>query len=290
MSLLDQAQSAADYTDHTVDNGGQFNNEPPAAGPTTARFVGYVEIGSRAQRAYQGQEKPPADEVRLYFELLGKKHRKEVGEGDDKRTVGRVMNLFPITIKTGDKAKFRKLFNKMAYGRSDIKHMAAMLGEGFKVTVVNTEKEVDGKKRTYSNLTDSEGNWLVGAPVAEVTTEDGEIETKPLPVPEATVPLKLLLWDNPTKEQWDSIFIDGTRTVKDKDGEREVSKNWLQEDIVENALNFEGSPLQSLLAGVADLTLDPEPEEEPAEDEQKEEPKEQAPSEDVDDILDELDL
>jgi len=72
--------------------------------------------------------------------------------------------------------------------------------------------------------------------------------------------VKLLLWHAPTMEQWNSLFIDGSRTFKDEKGvERTVSKNWLQEDIVQNALNYEGSALQALLGGVGSLDLDPTP-------------------------------
>jgi len=74
-------------------------------------------------------------------------------------------------------------------------------------------------------------------------------------VPEATIPLRLLLWDQPTTEQWDSVFIDGTRTVKRDGIEVQESKNWLQQDIVENALDFGGSPLEIMLNGIDNLEL-----------------------------------
>jgi hypothetical protein len=85
-----------------------------------------------------------------------------------------------------------------------------------------------------------------------------------LPVPEPTLPLRLLLWDTPTKEQWDSVFIDGTRMVKNEAGEEvEESKNWLQRDIVTAALNFGGSPLEQMLNGVEDLEMAGDVAEEP---------------------------
>ena len=67
----------------------------------------------------------------------------------------------------------------------------------------------------------------------------------------------LMLWDFVTKEQWDSIFIDGTVMRKKEDGtEEEVSKNWLQLDIMQKATDFEGSPLHDLLDGLGGLTLE----------------------------------
>lgn len=255
-TLIAQAHNTEGLEDQTdVSSGGDFEYEVPPAGPTPARFIGYVEVGKRKQRPYQGKEKPDADELRLYFELNGPKHKREVEvDGEDKTFTN--MLAVKVTKKLSDKATFHKLFNKMTYGRDSITHMANMLGEGFLVTVEHAEEKnpKEGQKpRTFTNIRDKDGNWLIGAPSY---TDPISSETHDVPVPEATQPLKLLLWDNPTQEQWDSIFIDGTRTVKDDKGvEKEVSKNWLQEDIVSNSQNFEGSALQALLGGVGDLTM-----------------------------------
>jgi hypothetical protein len=136
------------------------------------------------------------------------------------------------------------------------------LGEGFLIDIVHNEVEAQGDKpkRTFANMKDADGNFLIGAPMYQTDPLD-DTTLQPIPVPAPTSPIKLLLWNAPSTEQWASIFVDGTRTVKNEKGEeREVSKNWLQEDIVQNAVNFEGSPLQSLLGGVADLNLDLNPE------------------------------
>lgn len=256
-TLVAQAkQSTENLEDQTkVSEGGNFEYEPPAAGPTPARFIGYVELGKRKQRPYQGKEKPDAEEVFLFFELNGKKHVKEVETDEGKKTFTNILRV-KVTKKLNSKAGFTKLFNKMVYGRDGITHMAQMLGEGFLVTVVHNEVEKDGKKRVYANLKDADGNWMVAAPMYQTDPLDPDT-LQPLPVPEVTQPVKLLLWDAPTQEQWDSLFVDGTRTVKGEDGqEREVSKNWLQEDIVQNAVNFEGSALQAMLGGIGDLNLE----------------------------------
>ena len=252
-SLIAAAQSAtADLQDQTqVSEGGSFERETPPAGPTPARFVGYVEVGKRKQRPYQGKPKPDAKEVRLYFELNGPKHQRKVEVEGEERTFTNVVSE-KLVIKLNDKAGFTKLFRRMTYGRDGITHMAQMLGQPFLITVVHNTKEKDGKKVTYANIRDAEGTFTVGAPMY---TDPMSGESIPVPVPEATVPLKLLLWDAPSKEMWDSIFIDGTRTVKRDGVEVEESKNWLQEDIVQNAVDFEGSALQALLGGLGDLSL-----------------------------------
>ena len=60
---------------------------------------------------------------------------------------------------------------------------------------------------------------------------------------------QLFLWNSPTMEQWESIFIDGT-TQEGK------SKNYIQEKI-QKATNFVGSPVERLLmsGGVSLPTL-----------------------------------
>lgn len=241
-----------------------FEREVTPAGPTPARFIGYVELGKRKQRPYQGKEKPDAPMVRLTFELNGKKHRNSF-EKDG--VTQEFTNTISVTIakKMSDKAVFWKLFKRMVAGRDGITHMAQMLGEGFMITVVHNEAEKDGKRVVYANIRDAEGTWTVGAPYMTVPDEDGEPVTKAVPVPEVTKPLQCLLWDNPSKEMWDSIFIDGTYTKKDGDKEVEVSKNWLQEDIVANATDFIGSPLEEIVAGLSELSLENDPVEAPEE-------------------------
>jgi hypothetical protein len=251
-ALFAQAKAVVSDEDQTVDNSGiEFGPHP--AGLTQARFIGYVECGNRPQ-SFEGQAKADAQEVRMYFELNGKKHRNEV----DGKVFTNVQSE-RLTKKFGDKATFRKLFNKMTYGRPGITHMKDMLGEDFLITIQhNTVPAADGKKaKTFANMRDGEGTWLIQGPFQTVMNDDGEEVRKAFPAPAMTQPAKLLLWDNPSKEQWDSLFIDGTRETKDDKGNvTQVSKNWLQEDILTKATDLQGSALEALLGGVADLTLD----------------------------------
>lgn len=290
-ALINQAKNTENLEDHTkVPKHGDFERIVAPAGPTPARFVGYVETGLRPQRPYRGQEKPDAEEVRLYFELNGKAHKREVEGDGETKTFTNVISV-KLTKKLGDRAGFTKLFRKMTYGRDSITHMAQMLGEAFIITIVHNEEKnpKEGKEpRTFANMKDGDGNWLIGAPRYQKDPLDPE-SWADVPVEEPTVQIKLLLWDAPSQEQWDSIFIDGTRTIKNEKGEEvEVSKNWLQEDIVSNAKNFADSPLAAMLGGVSELTL----EEDVIDDEPEEEVKEPAeekpatePAGDPDDIL-----
>lgn len=254
-ALLAQVQGAA-LQDQSKAEAGGFKVEIAPAGATPARFIGYVELGKRPQE-FEGTKKADAPEVLLVFELNGPKHKRDVVvDGVTKVFTNRI--TIQTSIKLNEKAAFYKLFQAMRYGRDGITHMAQMLGEAFLVTVVH-KKSKDGKK-TYANLRDDNG-WTVRAPRYQADPLD-DTSWKDLPCDAPTQSLQLLLWDNPTKEQWDSIFVDGTRTVKRKNDageeiEVEESRNWLQSSIVHNATNFEGSPLQDLLSGLGGLDLEP---------------------------------
>src|SRR5690606_11965873 len=116
-----------------------------------------------------------------------------------------------------------KLFNKLQYGRADKKHIAQMLGEAFILEVFHNKSE-DGKK-TYVNL-DKDGEYGIQAPfIIDPLTE----ERKDITVPAHIRPLRIFLWDFPNKETWDSLFIDGTRTMKVDGKDVEVSRNYVQE-------------------------------------------------------------
>lgn len=270
-ALLQQAQAA--QTDQTA-TPVAFAYEPPAAGKAMARFVGYIEVGKRKQRDYMGEPRSPEPSVLLCFELNGKKHMKEYKEGEGLKPT---LLYETLTLKLGDKASFKKLFNKMRGSREDVKNMAQLLNEPFLLTIEhNVVKGKDGEKdRTYANIKDKDGSWLVGPPVIE-DPMSGEVTV--LPVPEAQTPLRLLLWDNPTKEQWASLFVDGERTVKDKDGnESTVSNNVLQKRIVKEAVDFDGSALQDLLVGLGDLTLE-DSDDDLLDDEKQDEPEDKPDS------------
>ncbi len=248
MSLMDQARASTnDQTKTTV-----FENDIPPAGKTFARFVGYVEVGKRPQKAFQGKPKADCREARFTFELNGPKHCREVEIEGEMKQITNVIGI-KMTIKTAENSGFIKLFGKMTYGRDGIENFPQMLGEGFLIDIVHAPgKDRDGKDVTYANMKDADYNYLIGAPQMSNPATN---ELMTFDIPEMTIPLRLLLWDQPTNEQWQSVFIDGTRTVKRDGLEVQESKNWLQQDIVENALDFAGSPLEIMLNGVDGLEM-----------------------------------
>lgn len=247
LSIAELAALAAKTEDQNeTTSGGDFTREIAPAGPTIMRFIEYIELGSHPQKPYKGKEKPDCDMVRLAFELNSPKHIREVEVEGGKKKFANVMYV-TLAKKFGEKAGFKKLYNKMKYGRDGIEHMAQMLGEGFQGEVIHNTVGEGADQKTYANLSTDDGSWTLKAPVyVDPITE----VTQKLPIPEPLNPLKLFLWKNPQKSGWDSLFIDGTRTVKDAKGvEREESKNWLQERI-KSAKDFHGSPLETMLSGV----------------------------------------
>jgi hypothetical protein len=254
MSKFAQAAAAAvkdgKVNEADFEGGGEFTYEPPVEGPCVARLVSVIEIGNHPQRPYNGQDKPPAPEIIFQFELLGKKHRKEITVKDEAGSDTKKI-VYPIitermTVKAGPRAGYIKLLEALRYGRKEMTHPAMMIGEAFILTIIHGDNGKEGKeKRIYANIKDGAGIWKVGAPVR--VNEEGE--TEPLKAPPATVEESALLWDAPDMDQWNSLYIPGSRTKKVDGKEQEVSKNWLQET-VKSALNFEGSPVATLVATV----------------------------------------
>lgn len=210
------------------------------AGMAMARLIEYVELGPQPQ-SFNGKPKPDCEEVRVAFELFGG-NGKYTYTNADGETVNDVISWRGAK-KLNPKSQFFKLMKKMVYGRDGITHMAQMLGEAFLLEVKHRTSEKDGKETVYANIFgDSECNIM--APVQnDVLTG----ESHPISVPEPTRPFRCFIWKNPTPECWESIFIDGSRTVKDGDKEVEKSNNWMQEMLLASPA-FAGSALEAMLA------------------------------------------
>lgn len=254
--------------------GGDYEREVPPAGVCYSRFIEYIECGKHPA-SYEGKPKAPAARTRLLFELLTAVPKRDasgaVVKGEDGKPI-MIPNIKEVEVEGGkkkfanqisieltesqsDKSGFYKLFKAMQYGRENITHFAEMLGEAFKVEVVHSVPKTD-KDPVYANVFTKERGWLVQSPFMEKTDpETLEVERVDMSskVPQAISPIRLFLWDYPDNGSWDALFIDGTKTVKDKDGkDSEVSKNWLQEKIM-SAVNYGGSPLEQMLGKVDNL-------------------------------------
>lgn len=245
------ANKAAE-TDNHDRKGADFERELPQAGKTIARFVEYIELGKQPRKPWKGQAREPADEVRITFELLGTKQKNVKTVKREDGTEFEVAQRISLRMNKSmnDKASFKKLYKKMKAGRSEITNMAQMLNEVFIVTIFHTIDE-ETKKPKYANLTpEAGGEFAVEPPYIEDPMTG---QRKTYTCREAVGELKLFLWDVVTKDTWDSLYIEGTREVKDDKGQtKTVSKNWLQ-GLIMSATNFKGSPLDVLLAGAEEL-------------------------------------
>ena len=244
-ALVNEAKAAKNNNDQTEEQ--KFSREVTPAGQTPARFISYIEFGKQARKPYQGQEKQPALEARLTFELMGSKHLVEFEVNGDKVTRRNTIGTGAMIVSSSSKAGFFKLLTKMKSGRDSVKHFGDMLGEAFMINVVHNESKGDDKK-VYANMKDANG-WLIG-PCVAFNAASGETEDVKCSDPIGA--MQFLNWLDPTKLQWDSIFIDGTYE-KTVDGVKtEVSKNWLQERCLA-AVDYSGSALEALLSGTSDL-------------------------------------
>ena len=254
LAMAAAAAAIAPNMNEAQQGGGGGDYTPPAEGIARARLVGYIETGIHEKNV--GAGKPPVQkpQVKLIFELSGPNHQPKVLE-DGTKLPHRI--TVDENYSLNEKANFYKLFRRMNW-KGTATHMSQLLGEAFLVTIKHKVTGEGDKKRTYANIRDDAG-YTVQPPRYVDPLSNQPVE---VPVDPPISALRLFVWNAPTellKPMWDSLFIDGHRTVKDDKGvERQVSKNWLQEDIVQNALNFEGSALQALIGGIGDLDMTPD--------------------------------
>lgn len=221
------AQTAENMNEATKGGGGRLLPE----GYAFARLVEYVEFGKQPQE-FNGKAKEPALEVQLGFALWGEGYQNEDGSPY-------VIRPWPFAISRNEKAKAYKLFKAMNW-KGDKTAFPQLIGAAYLVKIVHN-KDREGKVRSSMDL-----NSIL-PPLDPVTKA-------PYPIPEAReADLRFFLWNYPTLEGWDSLYVDG----KWDDGR---SKNRVQETIV-SALDFPGSPIELLLkqAGKAIPTPAPAP-------------------------------
>lgn len=232
------AKAVAEGADQTKATVGGGDYTPPAAGPALVRFVGYVEVGKQ-KGSYQGKE-TVKDKVWLIFELVGKRHAVADGQQPHRVTIKETYSL-------NEKANFFKLLQRMNY-RQDAEHMVQLLGSGFKAEVVH-DKWTDrlGKERIDVQLRTSSG-YTIAPPRKE--DEDSETGWVDVAVPPAQSSLRCFLWNQADMNQWASLFIEGEYPErKNEKGEVTApakSKNVLQHAVM-SAVNFQGSPIHTLL-------------------------------------------
>ena len=188
-------------------------------GYAVARMCTYIELGKQPQE-YQGKAKAPADEVRIGFRLYG---------GPENCYDGRFISTFDLALSNNTKAGAKKLFERLNWDKSLV-HIAQALGKAF---LVKIEIHQNATTKKESNRLNIDGILPPIEPVSRQPFQVPELEEKEL---------TYFFFDHPTKETWDSLFVDG----KWDDGK---SKNTIQEKIM-TALNFQGSVVEQMIAGI----------------------------------------
>jgi len=243
------AEKGENQTEATAAGGGTF--EVPDEGTGGCRLISYIETGKHQKDFKDGSK--DIEQVILEFELVGKRWPSTNEETKRERPF-----IIRITENKSlnEKANFYKLFTRLK--QEGDKHMSQLVGRDFKCTVVHYTSGEGNEKKTYANLRDKAGYTIV-PPYADVDDGEGNITRKRIAFPEAKSPLKIFLWDFADKEQWDSLFIDGTFADKKDDKGNVIegsgqSKNWIQARI-KAAKNFEGSPIAAVIGGGDALEL-----------------------------------
>ena len=217
-----QALAAQDVAESGIDmneavrggGGGRLLPEGYAFG----RLVEYIEFGNQPQE-FQGQAKDPALEFTLGFALTGQGYQNDDG-------TPYVVRTYNTALSRNEKARAFKLFKALNW-KGTAKSFAQLLGETFLVKIKQVPKSKTDPK--IVSRIDLDG-FL--PPLDPVTRQ-------PYPIAEAPDEMyRLFLWSRPTKEAWDSLYIEGEYEGK--------SRNRIQEQILA-ALDFQGSPLQQLL-------------------------------------------
>lgn len=208
-----------------------FEKELPEAGLCHLRFVGYVELGKHYGSFKGVQKKNPDREVKLTFEIVSPRHTKG-------KEYPVTLSLNTLSISTNAKAKYHKLFKAMAMGDESIKHLAQCLGKAYCGKIFHTTyKNKKGEEVTFATLQNPDTKeFAIFPPVAE-DYETGE--TRKVNVAPAKSEIVCFVWNKPLLKMWNAIHIEGTTD----DGR---SKNWMQERCLE-AVDFKGSPLQTML-------------------------------------------
>ena len=215
LAAQDVAESGIDLNE-AVKGGGGGRLLPE--GYAFGRLVEYIEFGNQPQE-FQGQAKDPALEFTLGFALTGQGYQNDDG-------TPYIVRTYNTALSRNEKARAFKLFKALNW-KGTAKSFAQLLGETFLVKIKQVPKSKADPK--IVSRIDLDG-FL--PPLDPVTRQ-------PYPVAEAPDDMyRLFLWSRPTKEAWDSLYIEGEYEGK--------SKNRIQEQILA-ALDFQGSPLQQLL-------------------------------------------
>lgn len=193
-------------------SGNRVEQEALEAGTYPARLVQVLDLGLQPQRPYQGQEKPPMNEIMLTYELADEFMKDEEGnEIEDKPRWQ--SEIIPLHNLKADKAKSTKRYEALDPNGNYGGDFSQCVDTPVNVTLVQN-KSADGK--IYVNV----------AGITAMRPKDSQ------KAPELKNPPKVFDLDAPDLEIFGSL------------------PEWVQDKIKKN-LNYQGSPLQKALEGGA---------------------------------------
>lgn len=225
-----QEEAAATARDLTKPQEGGGDYQPPAEGQTRVRLVGYVELGTHTS-SFKGTPKTKP-RCELTFELSGPKH--EPRKLDDGTLIPHRITLRE-TVGYHKKSNYIKLFNVLNAGGTATTFLD-LVGNAWLAQVTHRKfTRADGSEGTVAELKKNEAYTF--RPTTYEDPESGELRSVKVSAPVGD--LRVFLWDYPSLDTWNSLFIDG----QFDDG---ASKNKLQIKIVQ-AENFPGSSVEEFL-------------------------------------------
>lgn len=193
-------------------------------GTYPARVVQLIDFGLQPQRPFKGQDKKPAYELGITYELVDEFMKDEDGNDieDKPRWISETLPVHPLV---ADKAKSTQRYTTFDPNLELGGDFSSMLGKPCNVTIINNKS---GDK-VYDN----------------VATISAMRERDAAKCPELKNPAKMFDLDNPDMEVFNAF------------------PKWIQEKISSN-LGFKGSRLEKLLGGKAAPNKEETPDEDDA--------------------------
>jgi hypothetical protein len=193
-------------------------NKGPAQAPIDAgtypiRVAQIIDLGLQPQRPYQGQEKPPAHEMMLTYELLDEFCLDEDGNEDTEKPRW-LSETLPLRSLMAEKAKSTQRYYALDPNEDSDGDFTALAGVAANAAIVQNPGKGNNAGKIYNNIQALSSMRPKDAAKAEPLKKDA----------------KVFVIDEPDLEVFNSL------------------PDWLQGKIKDN-LEYQGSALQKLLDG-----------------------------------------
>ncbi len=223
--------------------GKQESRALAAEGPCNLRLVGYVQRGVHTTESpeFGKKTKPMAT---LFFEVSGPNHPAVVVGGALEHEVKTIDFVHDPHKSPHEKSTDFKIFKALNW-RGGKTNYVSLIDETF-VGVIKHVTTARGTKFARIALE-------FKPPTYELVDENGPTgKFAQRTVAPANTPIKLFIFNKPTQETWDSLYIPGEYEARaataDKPAMPAKSKNRIQENI-KSAINFPGSAIERMLLG-----------------------------------------